>query len=78
MNTGILFRTYFRQRNVKNKLCPKIIWVRIRIRSFSKVGSGQKSSGSVTLKLTDEFQCIHNTILRLKGYLHSTYVNFIA
>jgi hypothetical protein len=47
----ILFRAYFHQKNFQNKVGRKFIRVRIRIRTFSKVGSGcgQKSSGSATL-----------------------------
>jgi hypothetical protein len=49
----ILFRTYFHQKNFRKKVARKFILLRIRIRTFSKVGSGfgsgQKSSGSATL-----------------------------
>jgi hypothetical protein len=43
----ILFRAYFHK-----KKCQKEVgrnFIRVRIRTFSKVGSGQKSSGSATL-----------------------------
>jgi hypothetical protein len=45
----ILFRAYFHQKNFQKKVGRKFI--RVRIRTFSKVGSGsgQKSSGSATL-----------------------------
>jgi hypothetical protein len=47
----ILFRAHFHRKNFQKKVSRKFIRVRIRIRTFSKVGSGsgQKSSGSATL-----------------------------
>jgi hypothetical protein len=47
----ILFRAYFHQKNFLKKVGGKFVRVRIRIRTFSKVGSGsgQKPSGSATL-----------------------------
>jgi hypothetical protein len=51
LSMKILFRAYFNQKNFQKKVGRKFIRVRIRnrIRTFSKVGSGQKSSGSATL-----------------------------
>jgi hypothetical protein len=50
----ILFRAYFHQKNCLKKVGRKFIRVRIRIwnriRTFSKFGSGQISSGSATLE----------------------------
>jgi hypothetical protein len=45
----ILFRAFFRQKNFQKRIGRKFIKVRIRIRTFSKVGSGQKSTGCATL-----------------------------
>jgi hypothetical protein len=52
----ILFRAYFYPKQFQKKVGRKFIMarIRIRIRTFSKVGSGtgQKSSGSTTLEIT--------------------------
>jgi hypothetical protein len=59
----ILYRAYFHQKNFHKKVGQKFIRVRIRIRTFSKVGSGsgQKSSGSATLVQTKDLHLTYRT-----------------
>jgi hypothetical protein len=68
----ILFITYFHQKKVLEKIGRKFIRVRIwiRIRTFSKVGSGsgQKSSGSATLPI-DVKEPGTNLIIRFLWYV---------